>query len=464
MGRFKILILGMISLLICILSSNVGMFWDNVLFAGKMGKHIYENVLFSWRIPVAFDPGHPPFLATYLAFGWKIFGKSLLVSHLLMAPFIFGLLLQINNFIHYFIKDEKLSLMAIILVVADPTLLSQLVLVNPEVIQLFFFFVALNAVLSGKFIVKTIGLAFLGLVTYRGMMLCAGIFFIDFVMRTLLQKEKVVRFFSITNIASYTLGALPALAFVIWRLFFVGWLQAHPDSPWAELWRMVTLKEFFRNVLVLTHRFVDFGRVFILSFVMLSIYIKRQSLDNEKFLLILITFLSTIVIVITSVLSTNAMGHRYFIASYLPVILLAFMFLQEYRHKMALYFGLLIALIAGNFIIYPDSVAQGWDASLAHLPYWKIRSDAIEFLDSKNINIVETASFFPNATEVDNVELNGDNRSFVNFTGSEEYVFYSNVYNVSDSDLNILNSNYRIIKLFIRCGVRIEILQLKKIE
>ena len=49
------------------------MFWDNVLFASKMGNQLYYNDLFNWTMPDSFDPGHPPFLGFLLAITWKIF-------------------------------------------------------------------------------------------------------------------------------------------------------------------------------------------------------------------------------------------------------------------------------------------------------------------------------------------------------------------------------------------------------
>ena len=64
-----------------IISYDFGMFWDNVLFASKMGNEIYNNGFFDWTMPNEFDPGHPPFLGALLAIFWKIFGHSLWISH-----------------------------------------------------------------------------------------------------------------------------------------------------------------------------------------------------------------------------------------------------------------------------------------------------------------------------------------------------------------------------------------------
>ena len=153
------------------------------------------------------------------------------------------------------------------------------------------------------------------------------------------------------------------------------------------------------------------------------------------------------------------MGHKYYIASYISIVLLAFMLIQEYKRVKIIFLLLWSSLILGNFIVYPDSFAQGWDSSLAHLPYWDLREKGIQYMDKNKLPIAETASFFPNATAIDNVDLNGNNRSFIGFTGKENFVFYSNVYNLSDEDLKTLHENYHIIQTFEKRNVRVEILK-----
>ena len=156
------------------------------------------------------------------------------------------------------------------------------------------------------------------------------------------------------------------------------------------------------------------------------------------------------------------MGHRYFIPSYLSFSLLTFIILNQFKRKHFIYFILFGSLLLGNFIVYPKKISQGWDASLAHLPYWKLRKKAIDFLDKDGITINETATFFPNRTKIDNIDLNNDYRSFITFSGNEEYVFYSNVFNVSDEDLLAIETKYRLIKRFEKNRVFIEIYHKKQ--
>ena len=153
------------------------------------------------------------------------------------------------------------------------------------------------------------------------------------------------------------------------------------------------------------------------------------------------------------------MGHRYYISSYITLGLISAILIQEFKFKKLIYLGLLSSLILGNFIIYSDNFSQGWDSSLAHLPYWKLRKNAIEYLDKNNISISATATFFPNSTTIDNIVINGDMRRFLNFSGNEKYVLYSNIFNLTDEEFSLLYHNYNQIKLFEKHNIKIEILK-----
>ncbi len=458
------IVLGALSLLLFVVSINQGMFWDNVLFASKMGNHLFENGFLALSMPDTFDPGHPPFLAFMLAAIWKILGHKLWVSHLLMLPFVLGLLVQLYKFISHYVKDFKYQIAALALIIADPTLVAQLVLVNPEVIQLFFFFMAINALLNKQRILQTISLALLGIVTFRGMMLCAGIFLFELFNHLLINRLKLKAFFTRDVILTYLIGSIPALVYVIWRLSTKGWLQTHPGSPWESLWHFASVKIFAFNIFTLARWYADFGRVFVLGFIFLIILKKTALLNDLKIKqLLLLTVSSVIIIALVSLLSTNSFAHRYFIASFLTLILIAFKFLENIKkYQKLIYFMLLIGLITGNFWIYPQKVAQGWDASLAHIPYFNLRNEAIQYMNKQGVAVEKTASFFPNECSIDDVDLSGDKRSFSSFDGFNKYVFYSNVYNLTDQEFELIEKNYTAIKTFSSSRIYITLYQIKQ--
>jgi hypothetical protein len=120
-----------------------------------------------------------------------------------------------------------------------------------------------------------------------------------------------------------------------------------------------------------------------------------------------------------------------------------------------------LCLVGGNFIVYPDKIAKGWDSTLAHLPYYKLRHQAIDYLDKEHIDFEQVQSFFPNLASIDQIDLNGDDRSFHYYEGKGKYIFYSNIFNVTDQEYDEIHnkSNYKCIKHFESQQVFIDIFE-----
>jgi hypothetical protein len=107
-----------------------------------------------------------------------------------------------------------------------------------------------------------------------------------------------------------------------------------------------------------------------------------------------------------------------------------------------------VVLITGNFWIYPDKIAQGWDATLAHLPYYELQKQAIDYLDNNNIELDKVETFFPSHGTIDAFQLNNDNRIIDGYEGRREYVIYSNINNIADKEYDLLHSrDFEIVKV-----------------
>ena len=447
-------------ILIFLSSNQNGMFWDNVLFASKMGNQLYYNSIFDWTMPNSFDPGHPPFLGFLLAASWKVFGHTLLVSHLVILPFNIGFFYQLFKFISYFIDTIQLQFLAFLLIIIDPTISTAFVLVNPEIIIIFFFFLAVNGILFKSKVQKFIGLLFLSIVSFRSMMLFGGIFLFEVCNQLILEKKKLKVILNIKFLIPYIIGCIPGVLFVLWRLTTKGWLQTHPDSPWAGYWHFADFGFFIRNCIVLIWRYLDFGRVFIFLFLTISLFLFRKkiikSIKNKQLILLGITSVS--IIIITVLIATNAFGHRYFIVSYVAFILFACKILQEfYNQKKLIYSLLFIGLLTGNLWMYPKNLSQGWNATLGHLPYHSLRIEAIDYLNKNNIDVENVASFFPNYNNLDYIDFKGDKRSFAKFNSNKEYVFYASVYNLTDEEQKSLANHYSVLKQFHKFNTTIKI-------
>lgn len=444
----------LITLGIGLVAMRTGIFWDNTTFVSAMGGALYDNGITAWgSIPAESDPGHPPFIATLMAASWRLFGRSLAVSHAVLLPFVFGILWQSWDLCCFFFRKTGDAVAAFVLVISDATLLSQMTLVTTEVPLVFFFLLALNGLLRGSQWRKAVGLSFLGIVSLRGMMLCGGLFVVDLFLNRAFIKWK-----------AYAVGCLPAVAFIAWRMACKGWVISNPAGTWGDATGYGSLVGFFRNlswnIAVVGQRFADFGRIVPLLFVAFTLVFRRgwRSVRYREMLAVAIG--STCVVWGISLFIVNPIGHRYFTVSYMLFALLAAAMLREYLHSKILYCAMLAALLAGNFVIYPDKMAQGWDASLAQLNYWGVRRDMMDYIDGKKIEVAEVATFFPNNGEVDGVDLNGDRRVWADFTGRENYVFYSNVFNLPDETIDAIHRNYRLVKRFCKMGVRAELYEI----
>ena len=113
---------------------------------------------------------------------------------------------------------------------------------------------------------------------------------------------------------------------------------------------------------------------------------------------------------------------------------------------------IIAGLLSGNFWVYPDKIAKGWDASLAHLPFHHLRHEMMKYIDQHHIPVSETGSRTPNTAIIDHIELNGDQRAFPwADLSKDKYVFYSNICNVfTDEEIDELKNQWLVEKEF-RC-------------
>jgi hypothetical protein len=161
------------------------------------------------------------------------------------------------------------------------------------------------------------------------------------------------------------------------------------------------------------------------------------------------------------------MGHRYLIPIYLSFSLLtASIFFSDFVNRK---FRLMLILIwfvislTGNLWIYPNKISKGWDSTLAHLPYYKLRLSAIDYIEASKIDFKDVDSFFPNYYTLEEIDLKNDKRHFDNFIigNKSKYVFYSNIFNVDDDVYDYMMNNYEPIKRFEKNRVFILIMKIK---
>jgi len=445
-----------------IVTINNSYFYDTIYYGSKLAEYYYITNL-SFRLPDSIECGYFPTFGMYIALIWKVLGRDLVSSHLAMLPFIIGIIWQLERLIRKFVPRGTSGL-ALLIILIDPTLLSQMTLVSPDVLLIFFFILGLNSVLENKRILISIAIIFLFLIHMRGIIISFCILLIDIHVNISFSNsiKKII-----VDLIKRSIIYLPAffifLAFSYYHYITKGWILFHYDSPWAELFQKVGFKRIIYNIGIIGWRIIDFGRIGIwIVFFILLFRLRKDILKSKKTLLLFFIF-SVLLILLTASLvwAKNLLAHRYLLPVYLCFSLLCANILfnhpVDFILKRTLIYVWIIILISGNFWVYPDRIDKGWDSTLAHLPYFNMRKQAIEYLDEQEINYENVQSFYPNTTIIDYLDLNFDNRSFSNFNDSCDYVIYSNVFNIKDEDYDLIKTQYVIIKHFNRGLVYLDI-------
>ncbi|MBW1294899.1 hypothetical protein [Aquimarina litoralis] len=442
-----------------IFNANNAFFWDTVQLGSKHANHYFTTNFSVLLLPDYIDSGHIPAFGAYIAMFWKLFGRSLWVSHIAMLPFGFGVIYQLFKLLHKFISSKYIAI-AFILVLIDPSIMSQMLLISPDIVLLFFFLLAVNSVLDNKKIILSIAIIFLFLTSMRGMMLSVCVLIFDLYNNMLFRKSFKSLFYNLLRRSVIYIPAFLIFITYSWIHFREkGWIGFHEDSPWSGSFASVGLRGVLFNIAVLGWRILDFGRIGIwLVFFILFLKYRKQMFTSDYIKRVAFFFGCLVIILPLNMLwAKGLLANRYLIPIYLifSIMCATILFSDFVNHKLRI---ILITIwttliISGNFWIYPPKISQGWDATLAHLPYYDLRLKGKEFLDTQGILIEDVASFFPNVASFDDVDLNGQKESFAIFDGRNKYVFYSNIYNVSDKEYDDIMANYKEIKKFGKNGV-----------
>lgn len=453
--RFGIYIFYLSALILTFLVRENFFFWDTVQLGSIHGQFYLENNFSTFFLPENIDSGHPPTFGIYIALVWKIFGKSLVASHFAMLPFLLGIIFYLEKIGKYFFQSSMFTFVFILLLILDPCLAGQAVLVTPDIVVVFFFLMSLDGIFREKRKILALGIIGLCLISMRGIMVAAAIFSLDFLNYLFIIKKEFKLKPLFVNTLPYMLGVGLGFSFLLFHYLETGWMGYHENSPWAPAFEKVDFAGGIKNIMVLGWRLVDFGRIFlwiILLGIVINIFRKKEKL-NLKSQQLLVLF-STLVFFLTPALIIHKMllGHRYLLPIFLAIDFLAVYFIFNYvkrrEWKITFFSICLVGLSLGNFWVYPKKISQGWDSTLAHLPYYELRNKMIAFIEKENIPFEKIGSAFPNLLSLKYIDLKNEEKHFEEKNWNEqEYIFYSNVFNdFTDEEIDDLERNWKVVK------------------
>jgi hypothetical protein len=429
-------------------------YWDNTVQISVPANWYYQTNFKFFYLPDSIATGHPTFVGMYFALLWKLFGRSLITSHLGMFPFVFGLPLQIHNLLKNLnIKDSTQVALILGIIILDTTFLSQLSLITFDIIQLFFFFLCINSILTYKNRACAIYFVLLALTSLRGSIMAGGLLIFNLLYNYYFLDHSI----KIKDYVKYIPGIISLFLFLLFFRINKGWVIHNiVFKAWNTSGEFASFSQFIRNIGVFIWRLIDFGRVgvfiFFLFFIIKTISIRKFQ-DNTLKILFMILFSQFIVFFPIIVTSQNPFGHRYLLPIIIPSIILTVYWIQNYTNHIKLWLILIsVVLLSGHFWIYPLKISQGWDATTLHWYYFKVSEKMNSYINENKIDKSEIATFFPNRSSRYLTHLEDkQNDTYSGTLFNDKYILYSNSFNVNDNVIDSLfskNSDWTLTKRY----------------
>lgn len=427
-------------------SLHIPFFWDGIFFS-ESAVHFFENGSDNFITPIQVDTGGFPLYPIYLSVVWKVLGKTLLVSHLAMFPFLIGIAYEYYKLAKRFLKESMLPF-AMVLLVVEPTFITQSILMGYDILMVYFFLVALNSLLRKNQLLYSLALTLLCLSSMRGIMLGISLFIMDIILNSVFEKKINVKIFSYVS-------ALVAVLF--WAFYHhqkTGWFFFSPERE-NNHEALVSASMMFRQFIFIVWKISDLGRIVLwIVFIFGGYYFYKKQKENEFKKIIIIVFIPLITLICFMVPLSNPIGHKYFIITFLGLNIAVCYLLQQVKTK-KLQIGFLlffcVMMVSGNLWIYPQRYGNAWDSSLKILPYFELQKKMDDYIRNEKISEKEIGTQFPliadnRYTYLENTSYkysDWQKDSSINF----KYMLLSNVINTdSPEQFKKIKAEWKLIK------------------
>ncbi len=348
-----------------LLGNQIPFFSDQSTLLSFPALHIVENNFRSFILPAAFDTGHPPLAAIYLAACWKLFGISLTVTHLALFPAIAGAAYFFYKISAAFL-DRSALLIALSLYLLQPTILAHSVSPGTEPFLWLFGLGSWWYMHQKRKTAMALMAALLVLSSLRGLVVLGAIGLCELIVN---RPSSLRSLFTVA--VRYTLALLP---FILWNWYHwsaTGWALSHPGSPWVEHRAIVSADKMVLGGVVFGIRLVEFGMLplWILAF---WGWLKTEGRTNLSPLhwwwLILAGLL-----LLALVPFANPITNRYLLLLQMVTLILAAKEMAASRFRNLLWTFTLTWMIASHFFVYSEvwskRIGYAHDATLVHLFY-----------------------------------------------------------------------------------------------
>lgn len=442
-----------------ILSLNDCYFWDCIQQISKEAHWYYLNDFRSLLIPT--DSGgdivatgyHPPLMGIMTAALWKVFGYKLWVSHVFVFFWSIFLIYNVWKLVRLLFPEDYTGWVLFILLI-ESSLLTQFAIGSPDFILFTAFVISLRALLENKTWILSIGIFFLCCINMRGIFVGVILFFVNYYFIYLKDNKKLNLHSLIKLILPYLPTFLLLATYYIYYFIENGWFftgssnTGHYAIP-QGLSRIIKHFAEFGLRSIENGRFIIWFTGIYIAYITFKSKIKL-SLQEKVLLLFFILLLCLYVLFIF--ITQMPFSARYFMPQFFLLTILTLKGVVKFfdERKIKLVFLIFIFFeLTGNLWIYPEQIAKSWDCTLAHMPYYELRKDCFNYIDSEKFNYNEISSGYCFYGKRDYIELSKNEKTIGNNSNSK-YFIYSNISILADSMSDALHDrkNWIPIKCF----------------
>ncbi len=457
--NWAILLISLIYIILSIYSLNNCYFWDNIQQTSKEAYWFYSNNFSTLSLPgfgehkeIVSTGYHPPLNAMMTAILWKVFGLHIWVSHLFILTWALALIYNTYKLLSHFIPTQLIGLVMMIPLL-DSTVMTQISIASPDIILLTSFVMALRAIIEKKNIFLTISLIFLSLINGRGMFAASILFIYSIIDSLFNDKEKFTFSLVWTKIMPFIPAGCLLITYFTYYFYHNGWFFSNPENCWAEGWQSPEgIKEYIKNLAAYGLRLLENGRIFIwITGIWVAIKIKNNPklITGRDLSLTILLGLFLLLYLYFAMTTKIVIGSRYYMPIFILITILTYRLLartiNERKVRIIAAFSI-VFIITGNLWIYPDKISKAWDATLAHLPYYELREQCLDYLEQNHIKDDDIAGGFCFAGNQKYIDLK-DRDYRISSDPNKQYFIYSNISNIDDSVLEEFQDNNKWIPI-----------------
>ena len=476
-------------------SQNLPFLGDNITLCSKLASYYYFNGFAQLVPPLHLDTGHPPFWGVYMAACWQFWGRSLIVSHWVVFPFLLGTGYAFWQILKTLLPSSDWQIPLFFILLIEPAWITQASLAAIDIPLVCGYVTALMGILKRKPAWFAAGIGLMCMISLRGILLagvlgvclCLLLFFRLYQVGERGKKQVLIFLYLI---ATYLPIFVVVATWYAYRHIQTGFWILNHQSVWASEghYGYTTPIEWFYNMACIGWRFLDQGRI---AFWVLLGYagIRFWQTDRRQLLLsdipkslpntpnlfqanaalaefTFITLFAAFLFASIVAARHNPLVPRYFISFFLCLIALSVVWFAQITayNKFAKRIMVLCAviLLSGHAWIYPFPISNAWDTTWASLSFFSVKQEVVHYLKTQQIPqalVATTAPFYGNLD--DTYLIQGENDRMDDYSlcpiNEWQYILYSDFCNdFSPQQVQMLNNpqHWHQQKVWCRHGIR----------